>query len=459
MAVMVKIKIIGIIISMLIFTFSFIYYKVTNEISDSDRIKYWTPDSTLSISDFKQTAPFNFIGHVAVISSGIYWKEKDNGKYITKALIDRYESYFKDYAYSDYLLNHEKYHANITAAISRELNDKLEKITFKNHDQFMELLDSFRLKNGRLQKLYDKETEHSDNIPYQYYWEYKIDSLYYRKNDIINKDEYSSISCYFPSQPEITILADSFLLRKQYVLDKYNMRFRFITDYDSSIDTASFKNNFTKHLDRSGFINSKIREFTENNQYIIESECDDTVENRKFFDRIIYNSPYFYQLTVNYPYFTENDTLYKRMKEQFFNSLNISTNEEYWINIFKKQKSSKAKRVDISNDENNKHEDYNALCTSRYGNFSIMYHRPIFYNQNLIIPFSPIYHESDAIDELILIINDKYIFSQPPDSLEQIICLNLVEHEIKKVKKMQFGYTLKSDSLGKCYHLNGSIFE
>jgi len=180
MANLVKVKKVGIITSGLIISFLFAYHFITNEPSDSAEIKYWTPDSTLYLSDFMCTPHlFKKDETAARISSGIYWEHLGHGKFTAKTVINRHKSFFEEDNYSDYLLNHEKYHANISAVITQELNNVLKEKTFNNQSEFDNLLSKFNHKLKKLQAQYDLETDHSIIKTKQHYWEHKIDSMYY----------------------------------------------------------------------------------------------------------------------------------------------------------------------------------------------------------------------------------------------------------------------------------------
>jgi len=100
--------------------------------------------------------------------------------------------------------------------VAKEANAKINKITIDGKSVDLNNLYDWCLRRwNELNLAYDKETNHSLNKEKQYYWEYKIDSLY-TNNDTSKslKDEYSGISCYFPSMPKQEIHVDSFLLRK-----------------------------------------------------------------------------------------------------------------------------------------------------------------------------------------------------------------------------------------------------
>lgn len=63
-------------------------------------------------------------------------------------------------------------------------------------------------------------------------------------------------------------------------------------------------------------------------------------------------------------------------------------------------------------------------------------------------------HKNEDIDNLILIVNDKYMFEQKTDQNEtdQIVTIDMNKYqEINPIQNIDVGYSLKSDSINECY--------
>ncbi len=455
---MVKLKIVGIIVFLMILGALFLNYKLSINEENDDNIIYWKPDLKLHTNDFKQTFPFLGDKYSAKIWAYVNFDKDEKGNYIAKAFMDKHKSTFcagiTDTIEVEYLLNHEKYHFNIAAIVAKEANQMIKKQTHENKNISLNFLHKWCY--DRLNKLntkYDSQTNHSLNKEYQYYWEYQIDSLLSNGEYTSSaQSEYGGISCYFPSEPNIEVYVDTFLMREIHCLDKYNMRFRYTIDYDSYDNIESFKDFFISMLSKNGFVDQTLSQTKYNGYDRIISYCSDTIENRKFFDWIIFAPPFKYQLTVNYPLNTPNDTLYERMKNHFFNSVDLSDNDEYWINEFKESDYPVMKRMDITN---KKTEDYKTLVTHGISNYSILYHKPIHFKEYLIIPIYPIKNNYNEIENFILFCNGQ-VYAQDVDSINSIICVN--KNDLPDNKMIQFGYTLKSDSIDNVYDLYGTCY-
>lgn len=443
-----KIRRIGILACLCILFICYIVSVVSNLNTKSDQYLTWTPDSTLNYSDFQKRTPL-FKEYDAQISSIFYWKELANGNYFAVVKIDRHASYFDKKAHSDTLLNHEKYHANIAAYAAKKFNNFIKGKPSLPTEVLQGMWDCMLDERNRLDSIYDAKTIHGTNIPMQDYWEYKIDSMYYADKDIDNDDEYSGIAAYFPAQPQIEIHTNSSLIRKIYSLERYNMRFRILTDYEAEADTSRIFENISNMLSENKFTNIKLRRIPAKGKLVIESECEDKATNRKFFDRYIFEYPFYYQITVNMPIETENATYYNRMKNTFLKSINIEDNNNKWIAVANRQNNIATKDIINKNDK-----DLKSLYVPGSSTYDIIYHRPIFLNGRVIIPFLPINNKSNEIDEVLVIINDKDSYSVKTYKDKSTISFNINPNSIKK---LQFGYILKKDSLQKDYLFHSAI--
>lgn len=145
--------------------------------NSENNLKFWTPDSILSVEDFRK-APSIFTGkESASISTGMYFEETDSGNYKVQAIIDRNESFYLRNRHTERLLEHEKYHANITYLISCLINMDLENKNITRQHDFQKIMDDYRITWDSIQDLYDYETTHGFDSINQMRWENKIDSL------------------------------------------------------------------------------------------------------------------------------------------------------------------------------------------------------------------------------------------------------------------------------------------
>jgi len=450
MANLVKIKILGIFFFLISLSVSYILFDF--ESNENLRFKEWHPDSTLYLSDFMQTKPFIRDGFDARIATHILLLQSENGIPFAYVVMDRFNSCYNKDNHSTHLLNHEAYHANITYIGAKILNQTIldNNLTYSEalneKDKIVQLISS-------KQKEYDRITNHSINKPLQHYWEYKIDSTLNFGIELHTIDEFSGATAYFPDQPEVFFIKDTFKLFKVFQLEKYAMKFRFITKYDYNVDTSDYENIFVEFLSSKNFqdISSSKRNY--NNMLMVETNCTDTVYNRRFHDRIIYDNNHEYQLTVFHPISTEEDSIYKMLASRFFDSFTLKDMSNYWEQEYLKNSPKKISDVTVAEDAKG---DFKIIHRLPYSDCSITYHKPIIVKNEIVIPFRSERHKSEDIDEIIVILNNDKVFSQEVDSINQLVHLNLTELD-KPTNKIQFGYITKSDSINKTYHFYSTI--
>lgn len=460
MANLVRIKTTIIIISIITVVVSLINLKF--KINNDRRIKYWSPDSTLSSNDFRGIIPaFEKKSYGASLFVAFKINER-NGIYYVEPIIDKYQSFIRKEDINDKIIKHEKYHANIAAIYANEMNNILKDTVFETPKFREDFFNKYYQKHFEFQKKYDLETKHGKNSELQNYWEYKIDSTYYSNQKLNTIDKFSGISAFFPAQPSIGTLQDTFDARKWFSLARYDMQFSFFTDYDKDVDNENIKEHITKKLIDLGNINITSKEYFINGRYYLSLEYEDTIKTLKHYDLVIYEFPHTYYVLVHYPLNYKVNEYYELMKNNFFNSIEIKNYDNYWVEIaLNKSERKPIKEIFTSKYDSKYNHSANKtdkkLIVNHYGNYSIIYHNPIFYENKLIIPFNPIKDKIEEIDEVLLIVNNEMYFSQEPDSLYQIIVLDLEYYKIKDINKLQFGYTLKRDSIEAFYQLKGTI--
>lgn len=450
MANLVKIKILGIFFFLISLSFSYILFD--SESNENLRFKEWTPDSTLYLSDFMQTMPFIRDEFDARIATHILVRQSENGTPSAYAVMDRFNSCYRKDNHSSHLLNHEAYHANITYIGVKILNKKILDNNLSYSEALIEKDKVVQLIISK-QKEYDRITNHSINKPLQHYWEYKIDSTLNFGIELHTIDEFSGATAYFPNQPEVFFIKDTFKLFKVFQLEKYAMKFRFITKYDYDVDTSDYEKSFVDFLGSKNFQDISSSQTSYNNMLMIETHCTDTVYNRRFHDRIIYDNNHEYQLTVFHPISTEGDSIYKMLASRFFDSFTLKEMSDYWEQEYLKNNSKEIRDVTVADEAKG---DFETIYTLPYSDCSITYHKPIIVKNEIVIPFKSERHKSEDIDEIIVILNNDKIFSQEVDSINQLVHLNLTELD-KPTNKIQFGYIIKSDSINETYHFYGTI--
>jgi len=453
MANLVKLKILGIVFFLILLVVSYALFD--SESNGNLRFKEWHPDSTLYIGDFMKSEPFfRWDGFDARIATHILIRKSENGIPYAYAAIDRFNSWYNEDNHSPHLLNHEAYHANITSIGVKILNEKIRNDNLSYSEALNERDRVVQIIIPK-QKEYDRITNHSINQSLQHYWEYKVDSTLNHVVELDNIDKFSGATAYFPKQPEIFIQKDTFMLFKVFQLEKYEMKFRFITKYDHYVDTTNYENDFVKFLASLNFRDISSHKTNYDGMLMVETHCTDTVYNRRFHDRIIYDNTHEYQLTVFHPLSPDGDSIYNMLATRFFESFALKDMTAFWKQEYQEHKPMEIRNVTVPKAEKG---DFKTFTSLPYSDCSITYHQPLTVDNEIIIPFKSERHEFIDIDEVLVIINNDKIFSQKVDSINQIVHLNSDEFE-KPVNKIQFGYIAKSDSINDTFHLYSSVIQ
>lgn len=144
-------------------------------------IVIWSESDKISWNDFKGKPPQS--QHEAITSSTIYSKyEVSSSAKIAiniRACFILKESWKKVKNPSEYLLNHEQKHFDITEIYARRLRKTLTDTIFKNETLARREIPKIMRDNDKsltvFQSLYDKETNHSINQKIQDFWNAKIE--------------------------------------------------------------------------------------------------------------------------------------------------------------------------------------------------------------------------------------------------------------------------------------------
>lgn len=88
------------------------------------------------------------------------------------------------------LLRHEQYHFDIAEYFARKMNEYIKKTQPQEVSDYQLELTKNRELMDRMQKKYDKETDHSRNVEQQKIWENKVDSLLGKNKKTIFKRQW-----------------------------------------------------------------------------------------------------------------------------------------------------------------------------------------------------------------------------------------------------------------------------
>lgn len=144
--------------------------------SGSSDLIEWQSHRLLKWPDFKGTAPQNS-EHAAQTNSGISLDLQGTNTSISisvTAHFDKQKSWAKRESESDYLLNHEQLHFNITELFARKLRKKIMygKWTYSDevNKAIQPLYDANKVEWKAFQAQYDKATNHSVDREGQEMW-------------------------------------------------------------------------------------------------------------------------------------------------------------------------------------------------------------------------------------------------------------------------------------------------
>ncbi|EON76004.1 hypothetical protein ADIS_3592 [Lunatimonas lonarensis] len=313
-----KQKLLGIIICFVLLFIS-LSIEFFNKDSNPDRYKVWTEDSVLKAEDFLGQPPF-YGGRQAKIYYRVKVITSPEIRVVTE--MDRFQSYIKKNRISEKLIRHEAYHLNLTLALFVDVNEKILRQNL-SVDESNQLTLRIYHRVKQYQKLYDKETNHSLIEAQQNYWEYKIDSIMNKSIHFPIFQEVENIEVYFPSRPKefVLVLPDADF--NGYKLEKYNMKF-WIADVNMlTSDTSAIEDFWIYTIANEGHSNIVINRDYPYERSIFDSYSKDTVENEVVLDKLLLGKKSTYWLRTRYPIVEENEGVYKRKADQFFNSFKV----------------------------------------------------------------------------------------------------------------------------------------
>lgn len=142
-------------------------------------IFYWNMEDKLTWDNFAAHPDYDFKDVAALTASGIlHYTGCKDGKiiYEVHAYFDPAQSWVKHEALTDYHLDHEQLHFDITELFARKLRKNLEAKTFycDEEEAFQNYIQTFLNKWRNEQMNYDLHTQYSMDHDAQHEWATKI---------------------------------------------------------------------------------------------------------------------------------------------------------------------------------------------------------------------------------------------------------------------------------------------
>lgn len=405
----------------------------------------------LTWEDFKGV-PVIFTGWGAAISSNIYTKYDSAEKtYVAYSLMNHQKSWKKlSYAGSEYTLNHEQYHFNLTESYARLLNAKI-KLDSLGEEKVKSELTSLRKQLNYMQDLYDEEADHGSNKDMQRYWEFKIDSMMivHSGNSGVITDYLSEASLFFPKKAEVyATYSGGYSYRLFGNTDIYDMSIA-VLSRNSYQSPNSIKRDFENYyMEDSLTIINSVEDTTDQVKFEILYELVNKDSTKYYTDRLIKKFGFLHTIRILHPVEAKVEG-YKRIKNSILNSFKTIDSKEYWIN---KLDSSDGFYVEnITNEGATKEEYENMDCwvyNSEAGVDYGVYSRLIEMDDGYIIPYDPAKVQDSLIYDVMLIANNEIQVFKDPESFEEFFYIPKVDGNLLDLR---FGYTLKEDTSQVCF--------
>lgn len=149
----------------------------------------WRADYHLQFEDFKGKRPARGVVAAAAQVGILFHVKEIDGEmvFIVEAIFVKSKSFIKDS--SQYSLNHEQIHFDITELYTRKMRKKLQSINYKKvknmQSEINKVYDNINQDLRKEQEEYDKDTEHGINMVKQKMWAEKINK------EILELEEFS----------------------------------------------------------------------------------------------------------------------------------------------------------------------------------------------------------------------------------------------------------------------------
>lgn len=412
-------------------------------------IKKW---EHLTWDDFKGF-PRPFSGYGAVISSQVYL-EYDSTKetYAAYAGQNNVSSWVKEMTKtSDYALNHEQYHFNITELYARQMNQFIHENPNESKQFYEAKLWSIHYSLRKMQNQYDDESNHSLITNKQRYWEFKIDSML--SPDLADSgwvtDYYSGARIFFPDTPSFETNLTEISAYRQYTLSKYYMSLSLISYQYNAEKISIGKENLREHYSKFSWHISSFIIDTTDYQFKATVIAKDTLDHI-FHQLWVCNGYYLFNVSASYNE-NEGDTEgYKQIANSFISTFHIKNTDEYWLAKHDVSLSmpvqSTMTRLEPG-DENVRSLNCFTYGTGQQNGF---FRGPMFYpDGGMLIAHDIVTDAHNPLHKRTLIIDDR-VHTYTPDASDRLffVPVNMLP---QKNFIVQFGYQLAQDSTENCY--------
>ena len=266
-----------------------------------------------------------FTGWGAGISSDVFIEfDSVQKKFSAYAAMNNQSSWKRIEAMdSKYTLNHEQYHFNISEYYARKLNQLIKSKNLNNESEVNSELYVLRSELRKMQVQYDTESDHSLKRAFQRMWEYKIDSMLNKLEDYPLFQENGNVEVFFPDKPQVLLFSFDDAKFTGHILEKYDALFWILDMNFSTTDTSAIESLMVSILAKNGLSDILVYRDSLMTNVIFDSKSKDTLKNEIVVDKWFLGNNTAYWLRNIHPIGEENEEIYKRMGDQFFNSFNV----------------------------------------------------------------------------------------------------------------------------------------
>lgn len=397
-----------------------------------------------------------FTGWGAGISSNVYVDfDSTELQYRAYAAMNNQLSWKKSSSTeSDYLLNHEQYHFNITEYLARKLNRILKSEGLDTESEILSKLSSIRNDLNIMQDKYDTQSNHSLVRDLQRKWEFRIDSMLssFEPDSGFITDFYTGAKILMPSTHEFFEgIHENQSTYRIYQLEKYDMTLAMTSFQYISLSVESMTESLQEYYMNDSLEIIAFEIDSTLYDYQARIEVYDSLELETTFHSWIHHDDFLYKVTATFPENSDRPA-YRDVATSFVNSFEIIKTDEFWIDRFDNSASEIIMSTSTPLKEDQKNDqDVSSKCAvygeqKQYG----FHAKPIFRNDGaLLIPFRIVEHADSLIQEVMMLHNNEwYTYEQEPE--DQIFFLP-EENLDANVVLINFGYLLKEDSVNKCY--------
>lgn len=409
-------------------------------------IKRW---AKLSWDDF-QGIPQPFSSYEAAIASAIYL-EYDSTRERFHAYAGQHNvgSWAKRSRPSqDYELNHEQCHFNITELHARKLNEYIGENPDGTEYLFSLRRNSINIDLRKMQREYDSETDHSLNLDKQCRWEYKIDSLLVLDSGWVT-DKFSGATVFLPSKYRLSKgTTDGKNRYREYSANKYGLSFSLISFQNESYDDSTIYRilgNYRKGQDTVKSATIARTDVLSKASLVVKDSS-----NHTSYFIWVHNKSYVYCVGAKYSNGTGDTTGYFQIATSYLNSFSVINTDSIWISEFERSMApitySSASKMDGSPSKGARY----CMSIEKEAQRPGFYRGPIFRDDGaILVPFDNLI-DPDSLHYSDVLLIDNGLYSFDPTSEGQIYFIP-ADKVPKSPYRIDFGYTLKKDSLKKCY--------